>query len=142
MRGRLLVCALCVASSAPAFAETPSDVVKFFYENPDEVFNADNPRLADPLLAVMKSNAAHNDEPCIDFSPALAAQDWDEAELKKSLKLDEKADGDKAVVLATFKLFDNDTEVEWDLAKSGDSWKVTDIASKADEWRLSEIKCD
>ncbi len=130
---------LCL--SFPAFAGEPSDVVKYFYENPDEAFNVDNKKLGAPIIAVMKAHAANDEEPCVDFSPVMDAQDWDEAEVKGSLKLDEKLDGDTASVAATFKLFGEDRTVDWALAKQADGWKVTEISSKVGEWVLSKFDC-
>lgn len=138
---RLLFClAVCLLAS-PVLAGEASDVVRYFYDNPDEAFNAENPRIAEPILSVLKANAANNDEPCIDFSPVLDAQDWDDKELKDSLKLDEKIDGDTAAVTANFKLFGEARSVDWSLAKQADGWKVTDIASKVGEWTLSKFEC-
>jgi hypothetical protein len=136
------VAALCLFSCAiAAQAAEPADIVKYFYENPDEAFNTDNPRLGEPIIAVMKAHAANDEEPCIDFSPVMDAQDWDAAELKGSLKLDEKLDGDSAAVAAAFKLFGEDRTVDWALTKQADGWKVVEISSKVGEWVLSKIEC-
>jgi hypothetical protein len=138
---RLFYLSLMFAAFAfPAFAGEPSDIVKYFYENPDDAFNTENPRLGEPLLAVMKAHAA-SEEPCVDFSPVMDAQDWDEAEVKGSLTLDEKLDGDNAAVTASFKLFGEDRTVDWALAKQADGWKVTEISSKVGEWVLSKFDC-
>jgi Protein of unknown function (DUF3828) len=136
----LSAAALCVG--IPAFAGEPSDVVKYFYENPDEAFNIENPKLGEPIIAVMKAHAANDEEPCVDFSPVMDAQDWDAKEVKESLKLDEKLDGDSAAVAATFKLFGEDRTVDWALAKGAGGWKVNEISSKVGEWVLSKIECN
>jgi Protein of unknown function (DUF3828) len=138
---RLFLSAAALCLCLPAFAGEPADTVKYFYDNPDEALNAGNAKLAEPILTVLKANAANDEEPCIDFSPVMDAQDWDEAEVKGSLKLDEKLDGDTASVAATFKLFGEDHTVDWSLAKQADGWKVTDISSKVGEWALSKIEC-
>jgi Protein of unknown function (DUF3828) len=132
---------LFAALAFPAFAGEPSDVVKYFYDNPDEALNAGNPRLGTAIADVLKANAANDEEPCIDFSPVMDAQDWDENEVKDSLKLDEKLDGDAAAVAATFKLFGEDRTVDWALAKQADGWKVVEISSKVGEWALSKFEC-
>jgi Protein of unknown function (DUF3828) len=138
---RLLLSAAALCLCFPVFAGEPSDVVKYFYENPDEAFNTGNPKLGAPIIAVMKAHAANDEEPCVDFSPVMDAQDWDEAEVKGSLKLDEKVDGDAASVAATFKLFGEDRTVDWALAKQADGWKVVEISSKVGEWVLSKFDC-
>jgi hypothetical protein len=145
--GKILMRQLCLSFvfavfSFPAFADAPSDTVKYFYENADEAFNPENPRLGEPIIAVMKAHAASDQEPCVDFSPVMDAQDWDEAEVKGSLKLDEKLDGAFASVAATFKLFGEDRTVDWALTKGADGWKVTEISSKVGEWVLSKIECN
>jgi hypothetical protein len=139
--GRLFLSAAALCLCFPAFAGEPSDVVKYFYENPDEAFNTENKRLGEPIRAVMKAHAANDEEPCVDFSPVMDAQDWDGKEVKDSLKLDEKIDGDTASVAAAFKLFGEDRAVDWALAKQADGWKVTEISSKVGEWALSKFEC-
>ena len=140
MRALLMVLALS-ALPFPSFAGEASDVVKYFYENPDEAFNASNPKLGEPVLAVLKANAANQDEPCIDFSPVMDAQDWDEKEVKESLKLDEKLDADTASVAANFKLYGEERTVDWSLEKKPDGWKVVEISSKVGEWALTKFEC-
>lgn len=138
---RLCLLLMFAASCFPAFAGEPSDVVKYFYESPDEAFNIENAKLGEPILKVMKAHAANDEEPCVDFSPVMDAQDWDAKEVKDSLKLDEKRDGEAASVAATFKLFGEDRTVDWALAKQADGWKVTEISSKVGEWVLSKFEC-
>ena len=138
---RICLFLMFAASCFPAFAGEPSDVVKYFYENPDEAFNIENAKLGEPILKVMKAHAANDEEPCVDFSPVMDAQDWDAKEVKDSLKLDEKRDGEAASVAATFKLFGEDRTVDWALAKQADGWKVTEISSKVGEWVLSKFEC-
>jgi Protein of unknown function (DUF3828) len=138
---RLSLSAAALSLSVAAFAGEPSDVVKYFYENPDEVFNTENTKLGDPILSVMKAHAATDQEPCVDFSPVMDAQDWDAAEVKDSLKLDERLDADTASVAATFKLFGETRTVDWTLAKQTEGWKVTEISSKVGEWVLSKFEC-
>jgi hypothetical protein len=138
---RILLSIAVWALAFPALASEPSDVVKYFYENPDEAFNTENPKLGEPILSVMKAHAANDEEPCVDFSPVMDAQDWDEAEVKGSLKLDEKLDGDTASVAAAFKLFGEDRTVDWTLTKQADGWKVVEISSKVGEWALSKFDC-
>ncbi len=137
---RLFLSAAAFCLCFPAFAGEPSDIVKYFYENPDEAFNTENPKLGEPILTVMKAHAA-NEEPCVDFSPVMDAQDWDEAEVKGSLKLDEKLDGDTGSVAATFKLFGEERTIDWGLTKQAGGWKVTEISSKVGEWVLSKFEC-
>lgn len=138
---QLCLLLMFAASCLPAYAGEAADVVKYFYENPDEVFNTENSKLGEPILTVMKAHAANDEEPCVDFSPVMDAQDWDEKEVSDSLKFDETIDGDTAAVAATFKLFGEDRTVDWALAKQADGWKVMEISSKVGEWALSKFDC-
>jgi Protein of unknown function (DUF3828) len=138
-----LICLLLIsaASCLPAFAGEAADAVRYFYDHPDAAFEVDGKRIADPMLEVIKANAANNDEPCIDFSPVMDAQDWDEKEVKDSLKLTEAMDEQTAIVTATFKLFGEERSLDWSMLKAGGVWKVSDIASKTGEWVVSGFEC-
>jgi hypothetical protein len=125
----------------PAYSGEAADAVRYFYDNPDAAFEVDGKRIADPMLEVIKANAANSEEPCIDFSPVMDAQDWDDKEVKDSLKLTEVVDEQTAIVTATFKLFGQERSLDWAMFKLDGVWKVTDISSKTGEWALSTFEC-
>lgn len=132
-----------------AFAGPATDAVRYFY-SPDanETDPANRDRFTGPALAKLgeydASTRGGEELGCIDWVMAIDAQDLDEAELARSLELDEKVDGDTATVTARFKLFADEgsrREIVWDLAKVGGDWKIADIASQTTGWRLSQLDC-
>lgn len=128
--------------SVPAYAGTPTESVRFFYDNIGAEFDVENrERFAGKAQKVLDSTAVETEEPCIDFALALDAQDYDEAEIAKSLKLAESIDGLTAIVDATFLIFGEPREVLWALEKTGEDWKVTDIFSPDEDWRLTKMEC-
>ncbi len=143
MRTTLILLA-ALAAPTTALAQEPSEAVAFFYANPGfEVDEAERNRFTDPARAALDANDAHweeREEVCIDFSVLFDAQDYDEAELERTLTFEEEVDGDAADVLATFSLFGTPREILWSL-EYDDGWKVADISSPEAGWRLSELRC-
>jgi hypothetical protein len=145
-----VVLAMAVLAPAAAHAGPASDAVKFFYSpagyEPDPKVRD---RFVDPAKAKFEENdkIAAGGEACIDWMLGVDAQDFDQAELDKTLKLTETVTGDTAAVDATFSLLpggdaDSKREVVWSLKKVGADWKVSDIESKTNDWKLSELKCE
>jgi hypothetical protein len=148
IRGTFLAAAL-VAVALPAYGATPSDAVRFFY---DPAHSETDPefrdRFAGPALEKLNANqsvADDGDLGCIDFALAYDAQDLDDAEVARTLVLEESVSGDTAVVTASFTLFPDEPEsareIKWSLQNFGSDWKITDIASEQNEWRLSAFDC-
>lgn len=141
-----------------AHAGPPADAVRYFYTTFEfEGDPAMRDRFAGPAKEAFDKNDKRieggDDIGCIDFSLALDAQDYDDEEIARTLKLDEKVNGDTAEVTATFHLFkdedvsegeavDASREVLWTLKNVSGAWKITDIASKTGDWKLSEFACD
>lgn len=150
MKLPLIATAALLSMSAGAVAGPASDAVKFFYSS--ERFVADakyRDRFVEPVTRLFDQNdkalQSPDAMPCIDADPALDAQDFDQDQLTKTLKLSEVVNGDAAEVTATFKLFaegeGSDREMVWSLTKVDGKWKIADIASKTNGWRLSELEC-
>jgi hypothetical protein len=135
----------------PAIAAgSPSDAVRFFYSPvTSETAPENRGRFTEPATTIFKQNdelSAGGDEiGCIDFGLALDAQDYDDAEIARTLKLKESLSGNEATVTATFNLFAGDSNAQrtilWSLKKDGEDWKVADIASETGDWKLSEFDC-
>ena len=136
-------------AATPALAGEAEDFVRTFYN--DIQYEADpmyRDKFVDPARAKLEENdkTPDGDVGCIDGILALDAQDYDDAAVKKSLKLEEKVSGDTATVTAKFSLlYDNQPEsareILWSLKKVGGAWKVADIAAPADDWKLSALDC-
>lgn len=129
--------------SGIAFAGQPMDVVKPFYADPGSELGAENvDKYTGKAHEVMKlSNDPSSDGSCIDFMMSVDAQDFDEAELKKTLDVTEALAGDQATVVATFKLFKEDKEIHWEMEKVDGAWKIADIYPKDKSWKLTGFDC-
>ncbi len=129
--------------SGIAFAGQPMDVVKPFYADPGSELGAENvDKYTGKANEVMKlSNDPSNDGACIDFMMSLNAQDFDEAELKKTLDITEALAGDYATVVATYKIFNEPMEINWEMEKVEDTWKIADIYPKDKSWQLTKFEC-
>lgn len=146
----MLKCLVLVSAfalpAAPAFAGDPSLAVQYFYDNLGGEAGLENrDRFAGPALEFLNAadTAWNRDETlCLDFGFAVDAQDFDDAEIARTLKLEETVDGDTARVVAHFDNFGQPTEVEWTLEQGAAGWQVSDVASTANDWRLSTLSCE
>lgn len=145
--------ALALLGSAPIAAQAgpASDLVRSFYQ-PEVAFEADpliRDRFTSPALDVLEKNdalvAAGDEIGCLSFVLSIDAQDYDQSEIDRTLKLTESENGQDAAVTAEFQLFPNADDsgrtILWTLKRVGDQWKIADIASPESEWRLSEFAC-
>ncbi len=146
MLKHLVLVSVFALPTAPVLAGDPSVAVQYFYDHlgtESELENRD--RFAGPALEFL--NAAdvawdQDETRCLDFGFPVDAQDFDEAEIAKTLKLDETVDSDTAKVVAQFDNFGQPTEVEWTLEQNATGWQVSDVASEANDWRMSTISCE
>jgi hypothetical protein len=139
------IAALC---ALPAFAGPASDAVRFFYVPVQwEADPSFRDRFTGPAKKLFDLNDAMpaGEIGCIDFGPGIDAQDYDDATIKKTLKLSENVQGDMATVTATFTLFpegdDAKREMQWLMVNEGGRWKIADIVSVTSGWKLSELEC-
>ncbi|WP_339758378.1 hypothetical protein [uncultured Hoeflea sp.] len=142
----LVLVSVFAVPAAPAFAGDASLAVRYFYDNLGAESGLENrDRFAGPALEFLNAaDAAWNrDETlCLDFGFPVDAQDFDDAEIARTLKLDETVDGDTARVVARFNNFGEPSEVEWTLEQNTAGWQVSDVASTANDWRLSTLSCE
>lgn len=142
---RLILSIMLGLNAAPAFAQDPTEAVRFFYNDPGSELATENrdrfAGKAKDVLDAADKEADSDNGPCIDFMPSVDGQDFDDEELKKSLKLSGAMAGDSGSVQATFKQFGEDATIFWTLEKVGDEWKVSDIDSPKNDWKLSGIDC-
>ncbi|MCO5163048.1 MAG: YbjP/YqhG family protein [Mesorhizobium sp.] len=149
MKRHLALAAFLSLACVPAFAGPASDLVRFFYVPVQ--WEAD-PQFRDRFTGPAKELFDLNDKMpegeigCIDFGPGIDAQDYDDATIKKTLKLSEEVSGDQATVTARFTLFPDHSEeakreIQWVLAKEDGKWKIADIVSVTSGWKLSELEC-
>ena len=148
MKTLMLTLAFALSVPLAAQAGAPADLVKSFYTPVGyEADLAVRDRFVDPARALFEKNdkASERGDICIDFVPSIDAQDLDQSVIDRTLKLDEKIDGNAATVTASFDLFageDGSTRViVWTLAKVDGAWKVSDIASQTNGWTLGTLGC-
>ncbi|MEX6506521.1 DUF3828 domain-containing protein [Jiella sp. M17.18] len=142
----VLVGWLALGSSAlPACAADTSlkgavETVRSFYIHPD-ADERDASRFVDPALETIKraNSGPAGEESCLDFSFVFDGQDFDAEEVAKTLTLDAKADGGKAIVTADFKNFGQDENLVWTLVQKDGAWKVADVESVIGEWTLGGL---
>ena len=144
----LVATALAAAAWQPAFAGGPSDAVRFFY---DDIGSETLPENRDLFIARAREQLDANERAeeggegaCVDFVMAIDAQDYDEAEIARTLTLSEAFSRGDAVVSAEFMVFGEPHLVQWILMDEDgdDSWKVADIAAPNSGWRLSDMECE
>jgi hypothetical protein len=142
----LVLVSVFVLPAAPAFAGDASLAVQYFYDNLGTESGIENrDRFAGPALDFLDAADAAWDRDetlCLDFAFPVDAQDFDDAEIARTLKLKETVDGDIANVVARFDNFGEPAEVEWTLEQGAAGWQVSDVASKANDWRLSTLGCE
>jgi len=142
----LVALSMLVAATAPAAAGEASDAVRVFYDDPAALSDPDKRALfTGPALDFLNAADAawdRDETVCIDFGFAVDAQDYDDAEILRTLQLDETVSGNAASVIAQFDNFGQPTRIEWTLSKDADNWLVSDIASQANQWRVSNMVCE
>jgi hypothetical protein len=142
---RLPLAFALVLMASPALAGPAADAVRFFYANVGaEHDEANLDRFADPARAVLETNL-QAEERCFDFGIAIDGQDYDEAELARTLRIEEEIFDADATVTAYFTLFAGQADSErimiWTLKQVAGEWKVADIMSDGANWVLSDLDC-
>jgi len=143
----LLFAVPALLAAAPAgAAQTPSDLVRTFYEQigreTDPSARGDFVDPAKKVLDDADKLKASGQGDCLDANMALDNATYDKAELEKSLKIIEAVNGETAKVVAAFMAGGTPHRMEWRLRKAGESWKVTDFISVTNEWKLSQYSCE
>lgn len=145
MRGLVLL-AFIGSFASPAFAATPIETVRAFYERPGlELSREARDRFIDPALSILNANdaiKATGEGGCIDDGLALDSPEADPAEVAASLKLAESVNGTHAKVVAAFTVAKAPHRMEWKLRQVDGEWKVYDLLSVTGEWALSQYGCE
>lgn len=137
-----------LAAAGAAFAQGPEEIVRGIYEGGGARSSID--RLRAPGVrnrhfqpALVRLFDANDRDECIDFGLHINGQDFDEAEIARSLRLQTRLDGDRAAVDARFRSFGKTNHFRFEFARSGDAWKIADIMSLTPDarWRLSQVPC-
>lgn len=144
--GLLLVVPALLATAQAGAAQTPSELVRTFYEQTGrETDPAARGDFVDPAKQVLddaEKLKASGQGDCLDANMALDNAAYDRAELERSLKIIEAVNGETAKVVAAFMAGGTPHRMEWRLEKAGENWKVADFISVTNEWKLSQYNCE
>lgn len=131
---------------APAVAGEPSEAVRPFYDKPGlELEASERHRFIDPARKVLDLNDGirqGGDEGCLDPALPFDDTDYDPAQIGRTLKLDEVAQGDHATVVASFMAGTEVHRVQWQLVLVEGAWKISDFKSMKKDWALSRFQCE
>ena len=130
-----LVCGAAMAQSVPD--QSPEDLVRFVYGHyvgkkgtEDSNFKWTEKPLADrlfePTLASAVVRAGRSKDMVIDADPFIAAQDFEI--VSYDLKTESKTN-DRARIAASFKNFNEDVTVRYDLVRTASGWRIQDVTS-------------
>lgn len=151
--GALVSALLSGLASLPALAQTPTpeQVVRGIYGG----VGGDGPRSTIDHLREPQNRARHfapnlvrllnadDREECIDFGLHIGGQNFDEAEIARTLRFETRMGDERAAVDARFRNLGVPNHFRFDFVRSGEGWKIADIASLAADaqWRLSTFRC-
>lgn len=137
-----------IAAAGSAAAQTPEDIVRGIYEGGGTRSSIDRMRTPGARSryfqpALVRLFDANDRDECIDFGLHINGQDFDEAEIARTLRLETRQEGERAAVDARFRSFGKPNLFRFEFGRSGDRWKIADIASLAgnERWRLSATPC-
>lgn len=144
MRAAALI--LLLLSSARAFAGTPTEAVRPFYDHVGmEADPKERYRFVDPARQVLDAGdrlRASGEGDCFDPNLALDGVVAEEAEIDRTLKLVEAVRGDTAIVVVAFSVAGEPHRMQWKLKRVGGDWKIEDLLSVTNEWALSQYQCE
>jgi hypothetical protein len=142
-----LVFAAMIGWPAAAQAETPLEIVQGIYAG--GLTRSSMERLRAPANrgryfqpALVRLFAAHDREECIDFALTSDGQDYDQAEISRTIQMEPRTEGDRASVDVRFMSMGMPNHYRYDFVRVGNDWKIADIASLGTgQWRLSQTRC-
>ena len=137
-----------IAVTGSAVAQTPEEIVRGIYEGGGTRSSID--RMRAPVArnryfqpALVRLFDANDRDECIDFGLHIIGQDYDEREIARTLRLEARQEGERAVVEARFRSLGIANHFRFDFVRASEGWKIGDIASLTPEhsWRLSATPC-
>jgi hypothetical protein len=155
MRRSILILALVIAWATPGLAQTPEDVVRWIYASlvsdrpwnqqgvsflraPSQRGHFFTPR----LVTLFEADDSYGDDmaqQCLPFDFAIPGNDFDAAEIVRTLQLNTRTIPGQISVTASFTTFGQPAQVVYDFAQVDGVWKIDDVAGAG--FRLSEIDC-
>ncbi len=152
----VLIFALVLAWAPALTAQTPEEMVRWVYMSEAAPGPAEQRGiwfLASPeqrgnyftrrMVYFFDANDSYGDnlaEACIDFSPSIPGNDYDEAELVRTLTLTSQNRAEGVTVTASFTTFGYPASVSYDFLPEDGFWKIDDIVLNGH--RMSDIPCE
>jgi hypothetical protein len=146
---------LALAAAPPARAQTPEDLVRWIYTSltlpgPAEVkglayLSAPAQRrqfLSRRLADFHDANDSYGTDlmtACVDFAFDIPGQDFDAAEIARTLSVTSGGDPARPSVTARFTSFGQPAEITYDFISEDGTLRIDDIAGPG--WRVSQIPC-
>ena len=136
-----LFCGAAVAQSVPD--QSPEELVRYVYQHyvgkkstEDSSFKWTEQPLADrlfePALARAVVRAGKSKDMVIDADPFVSGQDFEIASY--DLKTESKT-AERARIIASFKNFDQNVTVQYDLVRAKSGWRIQDVTSSGTSLR-------
>ncbi|MEO9651458.1 MAG: hypothetical protein ABJ360_06780 [Roseobacter sp.] len=155
MRYVLAFLVLNMAFVTSAMAQTPQDIVRWVYTSLSQQSAASAQGLdylsspgqrhqffSRQMVAFYQANESYGDDlagACVDYSFAIPGQDYDAAEIARTLRLTSIKAADRLTIAADFSTFGQPVRVLYEFAAEDGFWKIDDIAGQG--FRVSEIPC-
>lgn len=149
----LAVILISILPAGKLAAQSPQDLVQWIYVSLSQPGLHGVPYLSAPerrqqffsdrlirLFAANEFKDANHQPPCIGFGVDVSGQDYDAAEILRTLQIEAVNEGTRQIVHARFRNFGKPEIVSYEFAPVDGHWRIDDIAGQG--WRLSEIPCD
>ncbi len=142
-----LILAWMLGLACAAHAQTPLAIVEGIYAG--GLTRSSMDRMREPANrarhfqpALVRLFAANDREECIDFALTSDGQDYNEAEITRTIRMETRMDGDRASVDVRFTSLGKPNHYRYEFQRVGNDWKIADIASLGEgQWRLSQTRC-
>jgi hypothetical protein len=147
------LCALLIAG--PATAQSPDEIVRWIYTSiagPGSAESKSLDLLMSPaqrgnyfsrrLVTFFDTNDTHGNDlstACLDFGPHIPGQDFDAAEIGRTVNVSGQDIGGKRQVTAAFLTFGQPAQVTYEFIVEDGFWRIDDIIGEYG--RLSAIPC-
>ena len=144
-----------VIAAGSVAAQSPEDTVRWIYTSLSQSGPADQKGLAyfraperraqymtNRMVTLFNANDTYGDDlasACIDFAPEIPGNDFDAAEIARTLQTTAEGDEQALSVTAQFSNFGTPAKIVYDFIPEDGFWKIDDIAGPG--WRLSQIPC-
>lgn len=141
----ILVWMLGLACAAQA--QTPQAIVEGIYAGGLTRSSMDRMRLPANRVrhfqpGLVRLLAANDREDCIDFALTSDGNNYDEAEIMRTIRMETRTEENRASVDVRFMSLGKPNHYRYEFERAGDSWKIADIASLGEgNWRLSQTRC-